>query len=137
MTALRYSVLSSLVLTNPAGNARKTRFLSGFSISHGGILSLWLTRRAVRRDFARRTDDGSPLFRPLFVRPYESRRERQKQQPLYEGGCCFWCSACRTEIIRTGSRAADFRLNRVMRFISQPMIGWRGTARTSEQKIFG
>ncbi len=47
-------------------------------ISHGGILSLWLTRRAVRRDFARRTDDGSPLFRSLFALPYESRRERQK-----------------------------------------------------------
>ena len=166
MTALRYSVLSSFVLTNPAGNAKSNsrsmraavafgarrrkapcddnvRFLktavlmrsfeltylfgagaaaclwqdafaakrlpvrgsavsrkrtlieasfpkrrtSRRPISHGGILSLWLTRRAVRRDFARRTDDGSPLFRPLFARPYESRREHKMQQPLFENRC--------------------------------------------------
>ena len=145
MTALRYSVLSSFVLTNPAGNAKSNsrsmraavafgarrrkapcddnvRFLktavlmrsfelpylfgagaaaclrqdafaakrlpiqgsavgrkrtlieasfpkrrtSRRPISHGGILSLWLMRRAVRRDFARRTATFA-IVMPYFV----------------------------------------------------------------------
>ena len=39
--------------------------------------------------------------------------------------------ACQTGIIRTRFSAA------FADFLAQPKIGWRGTARTSEQEIFG